>query len=239
MKFGRPQSSLPEANMSKGEELKLHITVLVNKQRTKVLCAEAGSDFTDVLLSFLLLPLGMIMKVLEAPAIGSLSTLYRGVVNLDTSHFQTEVAKQKLLAPASCYDAELHKLRLNVYNAVPASPNSVNRYDGVFTNSAASFLIGDDLKVMPNLMFSILETLKVLDIDVTDIDDAEIMDVAFGSKDVILFCFFSNSTLKMLPNKGVVCGLFFIRRGLASTYKFIFAQADNDFINFLFGILML
>ncbi|XP_047949641.1 uncharacterized protein LOC125198256 [Salvia hispanica] len=270
--FGRPRSSLPEANMSKGEELKLHITVLVNKQRTKVLCAEAGSDFMDVLLSFLLLPLGMIMKVLEAPAIGSLSTLYRGVVNLDTSHFQTEVAKQKLLAPASCYDAELHKLRLNVYNAVPASPNSVNRYDGVFTNSAASFLIGDDLKVMPNLMFSILETLKVLDIDVTDIDDAEKMDVAFGSKEIVdllrlslvfrnpLTAFvLSGGQIRVAPKKSNSneqgnASLQCINEKVASTNikkmivkatiqkstnKFVFAQADSDFINFLFGMLTL
>ncbi|XP_042008755.1 uncharacterized protein LOC121757288 isoform X2 [Salvia splendens] len=262
--------------MSKGEELKLHIKVVVNKQRTKVLFAEAGSDFTDVLLSFLLLPLGTILKVLEkqnvgdAPAIGSLSTLYRGLVNLDIGHFQTEVAKQKLLAPASCYDAELRKLRLNVSNAVPASPNSVNRYDGVFTESAASFIIGDDLKVMPNVMGSFMETLRGLDIDGTDIDGAETMNVAFGSKEIVdllrlslvsgnpLTAFMlSGGQIRLALKKSSEQGnawLQCINEKVASTNikkmivkatiqkstnKFLFAQADNDFINFLFGMLTL
>ncbi|KAL1555512.1 hypothetical protein AAHA92_11237 [Salvia divinorum] len=260
--------------MSKDEELKLHIKVVVNKQRTKVLFAEAGSDFTDVLLSFLLLPLGAILKVLEkqnvdeAPAIGSLSTLYRGVVNLDIGHFQTEVAKQKLLTPASCYDAELRKLRLNVYNAIPAGPNSVNRYDGVFTESAASFIISDDLKVMPNVMGSFMETLRGLGIDGTDIDGAETMNVAFGSKEIVdllrlslvsrnpLTAFvLSGGQIRLASKKSNEQGnapLQCINEKVASTNskkmilkatmqkstnKFLFAQADNDFINFLFGML--
>ncbi|KAG6416978.1 hypothetical protein SASPL_124419 [Salvia splendens] len=51
---------------------------LRQREKTKVLFAEAGSDFIDVLLCFLLLPLGTIMEVLEkhygdkAPVVGSL-----------------------------------------------------------------------------------------------------------------------------------------------------------------------
>ena len=88
--------------MSKAEEVKLHIKVVINKEEEKVLFAEAGSDFIDVLLSFLLLPLGTIVEVLEkhygdeTPVVGSLYSLYKGATNLDISHFEDELHKNDL-----------------------------------------------------------------------------------------------------------------------------------------------
>lgn len=55
-----------------------NLTLMINKERTKVLFAFVDSDFADVLLSFLALPLGVILKLLadhcgeQAPKIGSL-----------------------------------------------------------------------------------------------------------------------------------------------------------------------
>lgn len=124
--------------MSKAKEVKLPIKVVVNKAKTKVLFVEGGSDFTDVLLSFLLLPLATIVKVLtkhygdEVPAIGSLTTLYNGAANLDSIHFEREAHKQRLINPMG-YNKERGELRLDVNHSQPTSSGCEKSYDGVFT----------------------------------------------------------------------------------------------------------
>lgn len=86
---------------------KLSMNVLINKPKSKVLFAEASSDVVDVLLSFLTLSLGKIMRILEkhygneAPVVGSLTTLRRGVGNLDSTSFCVGGAKQMFLNPRS------------------------------------------------------------------------------------------------------------------------------------------
>ncbi|KAH6788982.1 hypothetical protein C2S51_003988 [Perilla frutescens var. frutescens] len=257
--------------MSKAEEVKLDIKVVINKEKTKVLFAEAGSDFTDVLLSFLLLPLGTIVKVLkkhygdEAPVIGSLSTLYNGVENLDSIHFQTDSSKSMLLDPTSRYETEfeLHKLRLKVNSTEPKISNSGKSYNGVFTQSAACYIISDDLRVMPNVAGSIMKTLSTLGIDVTDMDGVETRNVTFGLNEImallreslvsrnpltiILLCgrqlnltTVISEQLNQIDEKATSANSKkMILKVLIqkSNNKLVFAQADQDFINFLFGVL--
>ncbi|EYU32397.1 hypothetical protein MIMGU_mgv1a025360mg, partial [Erythranthe guttata] len=71
--------------------------------KTKVLFAEADVDFIDILVTFLTLPMAMIviiLKRLEPPnAIGSLTTLYDGLANLDSINFWKEGCKEMLLNP--------------------------------------------------------------------------------------------------------------------------------------------
>ncbi|KAK6157283.1 hypothetical protein DH2020_011531 [Rehmannia glutinosa] len=108
------------------EEVKFSLKVMVNKQKTKVLFAEADSDFADVLLSFLTLPLGTIVRIMykhygdKAPIIGSLTTLYNGLSNLDSVYFWTESGKQMLLNPRNSSETECRKLKLNVDDTQPA-----------------------------------------------------------------------------------------------------------------------
>lgn len=71
--------------------------------------------------------LGRIIKVLnkhygddEAPTVGSLSSLYHGLVNLDSSHFWTEGAKQTLLNPRSSIEDEYKRLKLDVADFQPS-----------------------------------------------------------------------------------------------------------------------
>ncbi|KAI3457332.1 hypothetical protein Pfo_013995 [Paulownia fortunei] len=111
--------------MSDAKDAKFSVKVLINKQKNKVLFAEADSDFADVLLSFLTLPLGKIVKVLEkhngdqAPVLGSITSLYNGLANLDSVHFWTEGGKQMLLNPKSSFEAGCRKLKLNVDDTQP------------------------------------------------------------------------------------------------------------------------
>ncbi|KAL7087048.1 hypothetical protein ACP275_13G041400 [Erythranthe tilingii] len=232
---------------------------MINKQKTKVLYfAEVDSDFADVLLSFLTLPLGKIVRVLkkrygedqESPVnIGSLTTLYDGLANLDSVHFfSTEVDKQTLLNPISSFDAELGKLKLDVSDSKSTKYFTCGNWHcvysrslnisihcdtgrclcgsmmnreviiinksqvdnggggcGVFTMNKVSFLISDDLRMLPNVAaVPIVQTLRNLGI--TDTDGAELRNVTFG---------FSEK----------------------STNKLLFAQAGEDFVDFLVSLL--
>ncbi|XP_047953789.1 uncharacterized protein LOC125200028 [Salvia hispanica] len=98
--------------------MSLSLKVMINKERTKVLFAESNSDFINVLLSFLTIPLGKLVTVLqkhnESAAIGSLTTLYKGLSELDTAHFSTRGAKEMLLNPRSSFQPECRKLALDV-----------------------------------------------------------------------------------------------------------------------------
>ncbi|KAL3635445.1 hypothetical protein CASFOL_019992 [Castilleja foliolosa] len=106
--------------MSDSDDVKFSLNVVVNKQRTKVIYAEVDSDFADILLSFLTLPLGTIVRILgkhyvdESPVLGSLTTLYNSLWNLDSDLFCTESCKQMLLNPRKSFDNERCKLKLNV-----------------------------------------------------------------------------------------------------------------------------
>ena len=63
------------------EEEKFEIKLVTNKKKSKILFAEAGGDFTDFLLTYLVLPLSNIVQILEkhygdeAHVIGSINTL--------------------------------------------------------------------------------------------------------------------------------------------------------------------
>ncbi|EYU34023.1 hypothetical protein MIMGU_mgv1a0195142mg, partial [Erythranthe guttata] len=69
------------------KDVSFSLKVMINKDKNKVLFALIDADFADVLLSFLTLPLGKIVKVLakhygeeedRAPVVGSLTSLYNG-----------------------------------------------------------------------------------------------------------------------------------------------------------------
>jgi 4-aminobutyrate aminotransferase-like enzyme len=76
---------------------KVSIRVLVEKGKNKVVYAEAGKDFVDVLFSFLTLPLGTIARLvakesnMKAVQFGSISSLYQSVSDLDQQHLWSQV----------------------------------------------------------------------------------------------------------------------------------------------------
>lgn len=164
------------------EDWNIHVKFVINKEKTEVLFAEAGSDFVDALLTFLLLPLGTIAKFLnnhfidfETPVIGSLSTLYNGLENLDSIHFLNRDAKTLLLNPKGL-----------------VSKYDWPRYESGLTESTASFAISDYLWVMGGVEGSVVSTLNSLGIDLIDMNGAETKDVTFNLnevKSILMFLF--------------------------------------------------
>ncbi|XP_042008741.1 uncharacterized protein LOC121757273 [Salvia splendens] len=233
----------------------IRVKFVTNKEKTKVLFAEAGSDFADALLTFLLIPLGTIVKFVnkyykdKAPVIGSLSTLYNALENLDDIHFPNKDAKTLLLNPKGLL-----------------SKHDWPDYDPGFTESTASFVISDDLRVMGSVESSVMSTLTSLGIGLVDMDGAETRDVTFGFRKILKLLIFSlvyRNPLTAFLLGGHAYGVAASRAEQGnivnqigkrthsinskkmilkammqkSTNMLLFAQAQHDFVSFLFGLL--
>ncbi|KAL7108723.1 hypothetical protein ACP275_06G130500 [Erythranthe tilingii] len=290
------------------------LKVLINKEKNKVLFAEVDSDFAEVVLSFLTLPLGTIARVLKkhygdkdarTPVnIGSLTTLYDGLSNLDGINLRYQFRKAMLLNPVSSFEGECRKLKLDIsdpltvkYFSCPdwncthrwskvamrrdttvtclcgktknkgvcldESETSLHGSGGVFTIKTTSFLISDDLRMVPNVAVGFVQTLGNLGI--TDTKGAELRNVTFGFNEVMDLL---KGSLKsrtpltdLILNKTKVYGDFArlkYEAGISfqekekleatkkmnlrlvvkkSNNKLLFAQADDDFVDFLFSFL--
>ncbi|KAI0489224.1 hypothetical protein KFK09_029066 [Dendrobium nobile] len=61
--------------------------LLVDKEQKRVAFVEVGSDFIDVMFSFLTLPLGSIVRLFgKQSGLGSFDILYKSVEQLDVKH---------------------------------------------------------------------------------------------------------------------------------------------------------
>lgn len=102
-------ASQPEA--LKPIELKLSI----DKIRNQVLFAESNKDFVDVLLSFLTLPMGTIVRLADKKSgIGSMDELYKSAEGFDEEYFWTKAGKTMLLNPRSAYGIHYKNLVVRV-----------------------------------------------------------------------------------------------------------------------------
>ncbi|CAA7053631.1 unnamed protein product [Microthlaspi erraticum] len=107
------------------EEPTFRLKLLVDKEKNKVVLAEVGKDFVDVLFSFLLLPMGTIVRLLRkhhenqksqtaATTIGCFNNLYKSVVDMSNDNFLTEACKDILLYPIHAKERPCKRLKLNI-----------------------------------------------------------------------------------------------------------------------------
>ncbi|KAL1560820.1 hypothetical protein AAHA92_10991 [Salvia divinorum] len=225
---------------------------------------------------------GRIIKVLnnhygddEAASIGSLSSLYHSLVYLDSSHFWTEGAKHTLLNPRSSIEDEYKRLKLNIAEFQPTKYFCCSHHkiedekgcqaasgDGVFTINTASFIITDDLIMLPSEtgLFGIISNLGI-----TDADKAEASDVTFGFTEILgllkaslisqtplsdlilnksrqtnlVARFESETSFNQIENDQTSASKKMILKVVTqiSTGKLLYVQAKDDFIDFLFSFL--
>jgi hypothetical protein len=177
------------------------LTVLVDREKRKVLFAEAGNDFVDVLLSFLTLPLGTIARLIakesniEAVRLGSLSSLYQSVSDLDEKYLWSSTCKEMLLQPRNSMGAYCKMMKQNIDDTEPLQfyykcenrtcriekrycvslfknqkcfcGKPLNREvslnlsnENGFVNETSTFIVSDDLYVMPNVVGTSLNLLQ-------------------------------------------------------------------------------
>ncbi|KAK2414537.1 hypothetical protein QL285_037120 [Trifolium repens] len=102
------------------------LTVFVDRDKSKVLYAEAGKDFVDALFSFITLPLGTIARLvakedsnMKAVQFGSISSLYQSVTDLDEQYLWSETCKEMLLKPRNQMGCYCCKIKLNIDDIGP------------------------------------------------------------------------------------------------------------------------
>ncbi|KAJ6818791.1 uncharacterized protein M6B38_131600 [Iris pallida] len=108
------------AGVSMASAKKITMKLLVDKERSRVVYAEADKDFVDILFSFLTLPLGTIVKVLNKQStLGCMDNLYESVEKLDIRYLQTEACKSMLLHPRSEAAVRCEYLKINIDDTKP------------------------------------------------------------------------------------------------------------------------
>ncbi|PIA54469.1 hypothetical protein AQUCO_00900781v1 [Aquilegia coerulea] len=193
---------------TRGEKIELKL--LMDRKKNQVIFAESGKDFVDVLLSFLTLPMGTIIRLVrsqsEPSMIGSMNTLYQGLENLEFKDNLWTTYKEMLLCPSNSSEYLCQKLKLNIDDTQPTkyyicdccrvklctywkttlslTTNLVGtREEGVFVKGTATFMISDDLKVMPLSTSNCIELLNKLGIK--DINTLEEMRIIIGLEEVL------------------------------------------------------
>jgi hypothetical protein len=174
-------------NTTQKTEEHVSLKLLLNENGNKVLFAEAGKDFVDILCSFLTMPLGTIARLVEKEStigpvtVGCLNSLYKSVADMDQCCFSTDTIKQMLLQPINFAVDYCNTLKLNIDDTQPTNyftcvffyelitstnkdkykcrcGNSFSvtvcskRLHQGFVNGSATFIVTDDLNVMPNCL---------------------------------------------------------------------------------------
>ncbi|XP_010418330.1 PREDICTED: uncharacterized protein LOC104703932 [Camelina sativa] len=99
---------------------KFSLRLIIDEEKNRVVLAEAGKDFVDVLCSLLTLPMGTIVRLLEKhqnpqPSIvGCFHNLYKSVSDMDVDNFETQTGKKFLLYPRSAKSSHCRNLKLNI-----------------------------------------------------------------------------------------------------------------------------
>ncbi|KAD6120343.1 hypothetical protein R6Q59_026372 [Mikania micrantha] len=251
----------------------VHLKVFVDKKKKKVMFAEAEQDFVEILFSFLTLPLGTIARLTsnkyEATKdvkVGSLNSLYESVENLDNKHFSNEHCKIALVNPNNSSLSLCQKLKLNLNNMKPDTSVCESDVDVVFFKKNTSFIITDDLNVVPVLLDTSIPLLNFLGVEYIDLLEERTIDFGLEEFSSLLkwslvtdtpltnlvlgggkscSCFFScsscikTSTRSNLP---LITSYYTQRQTVKlliqkSKGKVLCAEADNFFVEMLFSFL--
>ncbi|MBC2899938.1 hypothetical protein CFC21_112751 [Triticum aestivum] len=101
--------------MATGVETTIDVKLFVDKERNRVLFAESGKEFVDVLFGFITLPLGTVVRLLGGQSqVGCLDELYRSVEGLSPDLFRTEACKAMLLRPINAAAKQCCQLKVRV-----------------------------------------------------------------------------------------------------------------------------
>ncbi|XP_020261382.1 uncharacterized protein LOC109837511 [Asparagus officinalis] len=96
------------------------LKLVVDTKRNRVVFAESEEEFVDILFSFLTLPMGTIIRLLnKESSVGCMDKLYKSVENLDPKYLETKACKTMLLQPRSEAEIPCEDLVVNADDLMP------------------------------------------------------------------------------------------------------------------------
>ncbi|KAK8371551.1 hypothetical protein V6Z11_A01G250400 [Gossypium hirsutum] len=187
------------------------IKLLIDQERNKVLPAEAGNDFIDILRILLKLPLGnigLLFRKNESLLTGCLDNLNNSVENLSLNSFRNHACKLMLLYPISTHkDKPVQYFTCKTMGCGLLSYCETSRCscgklmnseiyleemerDGVkyeneggFSKVESRFFITDDLRVMKGLPGDLIQFLNKLGIK--DVNMNAVKELEIGPKEIV------------------------------------------------------
>ncbi|XP_076935936.1 uncharacterized protein LOC143602838 [Bidens hawaiensis] len=106
-------------------EAKISIKVIIDKVNKRAVYAEADHTFVDILLGFITLPLGTIVRILgkhddkKFEVLGSLNNMYQSLNDIPECYLATEGCKYMLLNPGSISYDHCKNLKLKIDDTEP------------------------------------------------------------------------------------------------------------------------
>ncbi|XP_076919181.1 uncharacterized protein LOC143579890 [Bidens hawaiensis] len=245
-------------------EAKISIKVIIDKVNKRAVYAEADHTFVDILLGFITLPLGTIVRILgkhddkKFEVLGSLNNMYQSLNDIPECYLATEGCKYMLLNPGSISYDHCKNLKLKIDDTEPMNGS-------VFVSEIATFIVTDDFSVMPSTTAGSIQLLT--DLGITDMSHLEEMKLDMGWQQMVCLLKMALSLdsplthlvldrnirsrvldgsyqgthfdhFSLTENEASECSKMLLEVSLQkSTGKVLFAEAREDFVDFLFGFL--
>ncbi|XP_048420672.1 uncharacterized protein LOC103929821 [Pyrus x bretschneideri] len=101
----------------------ISLKALVDKERNQIMFIESENAFIDVVLSFLTIPIGTIIRLAPKQSvpleIGCMKNLYASVENMDVKHFRSKACRDMLLCPLNGAEVHCKNLKLKIDRGEP------------------------------------------------------------------------------------------------------------------------
>ncbi|KAL4575333.1 hypothetical protein LXL04_022175 [Taraxacum kok-saghyz] len=188
-------------------EKQVQLKVYYDQKKKKVMFAEAEEDFVDILLSFFVLPLGTITKFSRKHAdlndikLGSLTSLYESVVNLNENYFSQFRHKDLLVNPKNWLPINWPEPKVSLDKKMPQKEGihiPVYGIDPLFVKNKSNFIITEDLNVLPVKLDTSIVLPKSLGIE--NINLLEERTMSFGFEEFLNLLIWSLLTNNPLTN---------------------------------------
>ncbi|CAL5420230.1 unnamed protein product [Camellia sinensis] len=141
--------------MASNQTAEVSVRILIDEENNRVVCAEAGNDFVDILFSFLTLPIGTIVRLIcnQQAELGCINNLYGSIENLSITSLWTDACKDMLLHPRSPLKPFCRGLKVNVNDTKPlryfiCSDVCIQRYRSGFLSNYANARCSRCLELM-------------------------------------------------------------------------------------------
>ncbi|XP_059458464.1 uncharacterized protein LOC132188071 [Corylus avellana] len=239
------------------KEVSLKLFIEKGSQQ-RVLYAEVEKEFVDFLFSIFTLPVGVVFRLLKEGnvTVGSLQSLYRSIENMSVTHIQPYKDKSFLLEPKVFMPgakpptlllpnvgSTFHRLykcsssntssstclsyiadndstncgscgtRKNLLVSSIDSPSAIRAFstsEEGYVRGTVTYMVMDDLEVKPLSSNALVTLLSQFNVDIRDLEE-KVVDVGMDE--------------------------LFIEKG--SQRRVLYAEADKEFVDFLFGIFTL